>query len=178
MAKSSTSDSRSSSGAGRLSFSPLAVLQYTVFGAIAYILAGAPFLSEISSVVDNLSPSLTTTTTNNKSKFDNDAAKWSNQKPGQQSYEKIDSLMVPDPNLVCEDDHGYKTYVLSRDPLVVYVEGFLSTGERRAIVELRYVAFSPLRSCYVFKLLFFPFSLFLPDWEGQEEWEKNMGGRV
>jgi hypothetical protein len=69
-------------------------------------------------------------------------------------------LMVPDPNLVCEDDHGYKTYVLSRDPLVVYVEGFLSTGERRAIVELRYVAFSPLRSCYVFRLLFFPFSLF------------------
>jgi prolyl 4-hydroxylase len=52
---------------------------------------------------------------------------------------KLDSLVLPEKNLTC-GEHAYKgVYVLSRDPLVVYIEGFLSEGEGKEVVRLRYV---------------------------------------
>lgn len=55
-----------------------------------------------------------------------------------QSFEKTDSLVVPDPNLLCEQ-HGYGVRLLSREPLVVYVEGFLSEEEAEHLVDVSYV---------------------------------------
>jgi prolyl 4-hydroxylase len=41
--------------------------------------------------------------------------------------------------LECKE-HGYKgVYLLSREPLVVYIEGFLGEGEGDEVVKLRYV---------------------------------------
>lgn len=44
-------------------------------------------------------------------------------------------------NLTCGDDvdgvGGYKAYVLSRAPLVVYIEGFLKPEERAHLLEIR-----------------------------------------
>jgi len=109
------------------SFSPLTFLQYAVFAAVAYVLAGAPFLSSLLSS--------TSFGAEKKGITKNDSKQF--------SYEKIESLMVPDPGLVCEE-RGYKVHVFSREPLVIYVEGFLSEEERRHVVDVRYVLFSIL----------------------------------
>jgi prolyl 4-hydroxylase len=113
-----------SSSSSSSSFSFLTLIQYTLFAVIAYFLAGAPllstFLPDASSAISKHA-----------------GASSGNQKV-QLSYDMIESLMHPDPGLVCEE-HGYRVHVLHREPLVVYVEGFLSEGERRRIVEIRYV---------------------------------------
>jgi hypothetical protein len=100
------------------SFTPLTFLQYAVFAAVAYVLAGAPFLSSILSGTSLGAGEV--------------------KKEKQYSYEKIESLMTPDPELVCEEQ-GYKVHVFSREPLVIYLEGFLSEEERRHVVDIRYV---------------------------------------
>ncbi len=48
----------------------------------------------------------------------------------------LKSLALPDPDLRCPE-HAYKARIYSRDPLVVYLEGFLSEEERRHIVDIR-----------------------------------------
>lgn len=58
-------------------------------------------------------------------------------------FQRMDNLMIPDPDLDCaalekETGYGgYKTYVLRRDPSVVYVEGFLGEREREEVVRVR-----------------------------------------
>lgn len=54
-----------------------------------------------------------------------------------QSFEKTDALVIPDPGLVCEP-HGYDVRILSREPLVVYVEMFLSRDEAEHLVNISY----------------------------------------
>lgn len=52
------------------------------------------------------------------------------------SREKLDSLVVPR-NLSCPA-HSYRgVHVLNREPLVVYIEGFLGEKEVDKVVELR-----------------------------------------
>jgi len=58
-----------------------------------------------------------------------------------QSFEKTDSLIIPDPNLSCVP-HTYKVRILSRDPLVVYIEGFLSQEEAQHLLDVSYVTTS------------------------------------
>lgn len=89
------------------------LVQYAVFAVIAYVLAGAPLLSIISS------PS---------------------SSAGNERYsaDKIEGLMVPDPSLVCEE-HGYKVHIFNREPLVIYIEGFLKEDEAQHIVKIRWV---------------------------------------
>ena len=41
--------------------------------------------------------------------------------------------------LVCEE-HTYTTHILSREPLVLYLEGWLGEGEIRELVEIRSVS--------------------------------------
>lgn len=53
--------------------------------------------------------------------------------------EKIESLVLPERDLVC-GEHKYKgVHILSREPLVVYIEGFLGDEEARHVVGIRYV---------------------------------------
>ena len=51
---------------------------------------------------------------------------------------KLENLVIPEEDLQCRE-HTYKgVYVLSREPLVVYIEGFLNDEEARHIVDQRY----------------------------------------
>lgn len=47
-----------------------------------------------------------------------------------------ESLVFPDPDLECPE-HGYDVHIYSTKPLVVYIDGFLSSEEADALVELR-----------------------------------------
>ena len=60
------------------------------------------------------------------------------QESSYESFEKTDSLIIPDPNLIC-DPHNYNVHILSREPLVVYIEGFLSQDEAEHLVNVSYV---------------------------------------
>ena len=94
-------------------------LQYAFLAGVAYFLAGAPFLSMITSYTST-SPRDTSTAS-------------------ALSLDKLDSLAIPEANLVCQEHNHKGVYVLSREPLVVYIEGFLDQGEAEEIVNLRSV---------------------------------------
>lgn len=66
-----------------------------------------------------------------------------------QSFEKTDALVIPDPGLQCEP-HAYEVRILSLEPLVVYIEGFLSGEEAEHLVE---VSYGTLVKYVFFKLL-------------------------
>jgi prolyl 4-hydroxylase len=95
-------------------------IQYTFLAVLAYILAGAPLLSILRPNSDPSSSSKT--------------------RDGSVDVGKLDNLVIPEKNLTCRE-HAYKgVYVLSREPLVVYIEGFLGEGEGEEVVKLRYVS--------------------------------------
>lgn len=117
-----------------------ALIQYTLFAAIAYILAGAPYLDALLSTF-NIS-----STTNNSSILTSKPQhiQLNNAFTSKESKTvNLDSLWTPPEDLQCsgEHGHGYRTYVFSREPLVVYVEGFLSEWERVEILKMRCVLF-------------------------------------
>jgi prolyl 4-hydroxylase len=96
-----------------MSVSLSSIIQYTVFGIFAYILAGAPLLSIFSS---NSHPGVKT----------------------QLSAEQAETLVFPEQGLECPE-HKYAVNILSREPLVVYIEGFLSDEEAKHVVRMRWV---------------------------------------
>jgi hypothetical protein len=103
------------------SFPLASILQYAVLGMIAYVLAGAPLLS----LVTNFT-------------YDSKKARASFGQPSALSHDKAAGLIIPERNLSCAE-HTYKgLHVLSREPLVVYVEGFLRAHEVEHIVNVRY----------------------------------------
>jgi prolyl 4-hydroxylase len=94
------------------------IIQYVFLAAIAYVLAGAPLLSLLTA------PSSSSIASQNGNVLD---------------VSKLDSLVIPEANLSCEA-HAYKgVYVLSREPLVVYIEGFLGEKEGEEVVKIRYI---------------------------------------
>lgn len=108
------------------SFSVFTIFQYAFLALIAYVLAGAP-LQEILFGGNGSGSSYS---------YNKDASVSS------MSPQKLDSLVVPDANLTCEE-HAFKSvHVLSREPLVVYIEGFLGEKEADEVVDLRYVQFN------------------------------------
>lgn len=109
------------SSSSTLSFSLSSLLQYAFLGVVAYILVGAPLVSLFNFSGSEYSYSTST----------------SDGSAGGSVGDKLDSLIIPEANLDCEE-HGYKgVYVLSREPLVVYIEGFLSEEECEGVVRLR-----------------------------------------
>jgi prolyl 4-hydroxylase len=53
-------------------------------------------------------------------------------------------IAFEDFNLACPE-HAYTTHILSREPLVLYLEGFLSENEIEHLLEIRFVPiFTPL----------------------------------
>lgn len=111
----------SSSPPSKLSLSSLA--QYTVFALVLYVLAGAP----LSNVITNVNSA------GGKSR-----TSWE-KTSSTMGPEKMSSLVFPERNLTCEP-HAFKgVYVLSREPLVVYIEGFLGEAETDEVIGLRYV---------------------------------------
>lgn len=67
------------------------------------------------------------------------------QESSYQSFEKTDSLVIPDPDLVC-DPHNYNVHILSREPLVLYIEGFLSQDECEHLINVSYVTCPSIHS--------------------------------
>lgn len=112
-------------------FSVFTVVQYAFLAVLAYVFAGAPLQEMLS------------TTLSGSDSADAGASGMSPQ--------KLDSLVVPDGNLTCEARGLGGVHVLHREPLVVYIEGFLGRDEADEVVALRYR--SPFFSF---------FSLFLP----------------
>ena len=57
-----------------------------------------------------------------------------------------DSFISPEDDVPVDctvDDGGYKTHILSREPLVIYIEGFLSEREADYLVDVRFVTLPP-----------------------------------
>lgn len=99
------------------SISVSSIVQYAFFAAVLYVLAGAP---------------LSTVFGTSYSGGEGSAA-------ADTSVEKLENLVIPDRNLTCAE-HAYRgVHVLSREPLVVYIDGFLSEQDARHVVGARFV---------------------------------------
>ena len=88
------------------------ILQYTFLAVFGYILAGAPFLSLLAGPSGGVVNHF--------------------------SFDQADNLVVPEPDLNCEE-YGYKVHLLVREPLVAYIEGFLTNEEAEHVVKMRWV---------------------------------------
>lgn len=133
--------SQTNSRASAISITSL--IQYALFAIVAYILAGAPFLDELSGLIQSLNPSSPDPSSRAKKSPFGDRGANSQGGHHAQTFQQLDNLMIPDPDLDCKkvekesEYEGYKTYVLRRDPLVVYVEGFLGEREREEVLRVR-----------------------------------------
>jgi prolyl 4-hydroxylase len=114
---SSSSRSASASSASS-SFSVFTVIQYAFLSLAAYVLVGAPLLEMLGRGGSSLEASRGASV-------------------GSMSPAKLESIAPVDANLTCAP-HAFKNvHVLSREPLVVYIEGFLSPEETDEVVALR-----------------------------------------
>jgi prolyl 4-hydroxylase len=115
--------SSSSSASYSSSLSITSVVQYGFLAALAYILAGAPLSTLLTSHAGG----------------DVTSSSSVGARSGVDVRANLDNLVIPERNLSCAA-HTYKgVYVLSREPLVVYIEGFVSEEEEEEVVALRYV---------------------------------------
>lgn len=113
------------------------IVRYTLIAIVGYILAGAPLQTLLYSSTSSSSQSALS-----KARLRAERTRWnqSGRRHVQVSKEKLEGLVFPDRNLTCDQEHGFKgVYVLNREPLVVYVEGFLSAEECDHVVDIRYV---------------------------------------
>jgi hypothetical protein len=99
------------------SLSLLSLLQYALLALVAYVLAGAPLLTLLSG----------------------DASGRQGAVSGGNASLVLERLAIPQPGLECEEHKFRGVHVLRTEPLVVYIEGFLSEDEAREIVDVRYV---------------------------------------
>jgi prolyl 4-hydroxylase len=100
------------------SLSLLSLLQYALLALVAYVLAGAPLLTLLSG--GGTSGRRDAVNSGNASLV-------------------LEMLAIPQPGLRCEEHKFTGVHVLRTEPLVVYIEGFLSEEEAREIVNVRYV---------------------------------------
>ncbi|EFQ95436.1 hypothetical protein PTT_06584 [Pyrenophora teres f. teres 0-1] len=122
---SAPSSTAPSSSLSKISISSL--FQYTVLAALAYVLAGAPLSSLLSS------PS--STPNNNTAR----AGAAQNSHNGRE----MENLVIPEKGLECGGHQLKGVHLMSRDPLVVYIEGFLGEGEGHEVVSLSEPHFTP-----------------------------------
>lgn len=103
------------------SFPLASILQCSVLAVLGYILTGAPLLPFLASPTN-----------------DDGRARAGIGPSSPSSHDKAAGLTVPDMDLGCTE-HMYKgLHVLSRDPLIVYAEGFLREDEVQHVVNVRY----------------------------------------
>lgn len=122
---SSSSPLSSSSTPAKSSFSVFSVFQYAFLALAAYVLAGAPLQEML--LRGGVPGSQGGTYASREGSV------------GFMSPQKLETVVVPDANLSCGEHSFGGVHVLSREPLVVYIEGFLSKEETDEVVELRYV---------------------------------------
>ncbi|KAH8731387.1 hypothetical protein GQ44DRAFT_671203 [Phaeosphaeriaceae sp. PMI808] len=103
------------------SYSLSSLVQYGFLAIVVYVLAGAPLSTLVSNSYSGANAS------------EHSAA----------SLDKLESLVIPDTDLQCEQ-HTYKgVHILNREPLVVYIEGFLGDEEARHVVGASSPHFTP-----------------------------------
>lgn len=88
------------------------IIEFAAIASVIYFFLGAPGLSDVPS----------------SGKKDVVAAPKVHIRP--------ESLVYPEPDLECPD-HKYGVHVFSTKPLVIYIDGFLSSEEADALIELR-----------------------------------------
>ncbi|RMZ74019.1 oxidoreductase 2OG-Fe(II) oxygenase family [Pyrenophora seminiperda CCB06] len=120
------SSSSASSSSSKISISSL--FQYTVLAVLAYVLAGAPLSSLFNSPPNKLKNSNTSTS---------GAGQSSN------NGRELENLVIPETGLNCGGHQFKGVYVMSREPLVVYIEGFLGEQEGDEVVRLSEPHFTP-----------------------------------
>lgn len=103
------------------SFPLASALQYVVLGVLGYVLAGAPLLSLVTGPAT-----------------ENGKVRAGFGRPSPLSHDKAAGLIIPERNLSCAEHTYTGVHVLSREPLVVYVEGFLGQDEVEHVVDVRY----------------------------------------
>lgn len=92
-----------------MAFKPSSVVEYALLAIPLYIFAISPLLRM-------LSPD-------------------SSPDSSYQSFERTDSLIIPEEDLHCPPT-SYKTHIAHHDPLVIYIDGFLSAAEADHLVQL------------------------------------------
>ncbi|KAH9878483.1 hypothetical protein IAQ61_001755 [Plenodomus lingam] len=101
------------------------LLQYLFLAAIAYLLAGAPSPSSLSTF-----------------SFTADSSQAAHRTAALHA-QTLENLAHPEPGLECAQYAYRGVYVLSREPLVVYIEGFVAREEAGEIVGLSNPHFTP-----------------------------------
>ncbi len=110
----------SPSSSSSSSFSLATLAQYAFLALLAYVFAGAPLYEMLFAGSGEASYS-----------YSRDASASS------MSPQKLESLVIPDANLTCEAHAFRGVHILNREPLVVYIEGFLGAEEADEVVRLR-----------------------------------------
>jgi prolyl 4-hydroxylase len=64
--------------------------------------------------------------------------------PSETPFPFNDTLLV-DEAVSCPA-HGFNTYILSREPLVIYISSFISDGEADHLLEIRYAGIANSRA--------------------------------
>lgn len=98
---------------GQPAFRWRTILELTVIGSVVYFFLGAPGLSDLLASGPNNVVA---------------APKTQLLKPN--------SLVYPSPDLECAQ-HNYEVHLFSAKPLVIYIDGFLTSEEADALIELR-----------------------------------------
>ena len=89
------------------------VVEFAVISVVIYVLIGTPGLP-------NSLPSSS-----------------SDEKDVPIARAKVESLVYTDENLQCSE-HAFDVHIFSQSPLVIYIDGFVSEGEARHLVDIRY----------------------------------------
>jgi prolyl 4-hydroxylase len=61
------------------------------------------------------------------------------QEPREKASAVLNSSFIADDEPLSCPPHHYNTYILSHEPLVIYIENFLSTQESSHLLNIRYV---------------------------------------
>lgn len=97
------------------------VLEVAVPLVVAYIFFGAPLPNLFDDLITNSQNSVT------QSPITKENIDWA-----------LETLALPNETQHVDcPDHAYKSHIFSRDPLVIYLENFLSTGEVHDMLKLR-----------------------------------------
>jgi len=94
------------------------IVQSVFLAGVGYLLAGAPLLDRVASYLDTTLPSRTGS-------------------GPQANPHQLHNLAFPEAGLNCSDHRHKGVFVLNREPLVIYIEGFVKEDEAREIVALR-----------------------------------------
>jgi prolyl 4-hydroxylase len=94
-----------------MAFKPSSIIEYAIIAVPLYLFAISPLLRSL----------FPTSSTNSAASY--------------QSFEKTDKLIIPDDSLQCPP-HQYTTYIGHHEPLVIYIENFLSDAEADHLVQL------------------------------------------